>query len=633
MLKNKIGTIITDVVNGLYSLTITSQDFSVDFPTAESHGDYTTNVAMVLRKFLPKEVKHSPLDIAKKIQDELLKRDNSEIFAKVEVAPPGFINLTLSLSYLHNFIVTPLEDQIHEMQDTYKDSAKFLIEYVSPNTNKPLHIGHLRNASLGHALINLSKSTGMNVFAANLNNDRGIHIIKSMYGYLMYARKTKDPISGQLPLYKEALSAWVSGPQNWLTPKEQNLKGDHFVGYYYILGHNDYEESEKQEQETGVVSVYAPHNQMQQMLQDWESNEPQIRKLWENNNNWYYQGMHQTLKDFNIYSPNDPSKFFDKEWYESEIYNSGKDVVMQKIGNGVITEFEDGHVEAVLEKYNLPNIVLLRKNKTSLYIIQDIELLRQRIKEYQMDKVLYLTAAEQNLRFQQLFAICESLGFGNINQMVHLGYGMVRTPEGKMSSRKGTVILADELIADVQQKAMEKINKERGEYTQSEKEKISMQVAIAAIKYGILKYNSLSNIIFDIESSISFEGDTGPYIQYTHARTASIIRKYIQHYQDTQTSSASFQSELLSSEELDVIKHLHKFPEIIVKAAHQYSPNYVCEYLFNLSQKFNYLYTTKPIIKEENAITRSNRVLITLKAKDTLKTGLELLGIEAPEKM
>ncbi|MDQ3098243.1 MAG: arginine--tRNA ligase [bacterium] len=634
MLKLQIQAQLVTIVSELYAVELKASDINVDFPTVEGHGDYTTNIAMVLIKSLPKESKQPPLDIANKIANKLSEVDNHDNYEKVEAVAPGFINITLSLAALDSFIGTSLDSQLETIKQLYHDDEKFLIEYVGPNTNKPLHIGHLRNASLGHSLLNMSKVIGKNVFAANINNDRGIHIIKSMYAYLMYGKKDQNRPLEKFVNYKEALAEWKKDNNAWQTPEAQNMKPDHFIGYYYILGNTDYEVAEKLAETSMNNDPQAAHNQMQQMLQDWENNESDIRTLWENNNKWFYEGMHQTLRNFNIYSPNDPDKFFDKEWYESEIYKSGKDVILEKIGNGIISEFDDGHVEAVLEKYKLPNIVLLRKNKTSLYIVQDIEMLRERIKDYHMDKVMYLTAAEQNLRFQQLFAIGESLGFGTLDQMIHLGYGMVRTPEGKMSSRKGTVILADELISEVEEKAIEKINEQHDDYTQEEKEKISRQVAIAAIKYGILKYNALSNIVFDSESSISFEGDTGPYLQYTFARTASIVRKYNEKFPGLEPISNYLNlSDKLSVQEEDLLRHLYKFPETIVKAAQQYSPNYLCEYLFNLSQKFNFFYTTKPILNEENTSIRELRMLITLKTNAIIKKGLLLLGIEAPEKM
>jgi arginyl-tRNA synthetase len=476
----------------------------------------------------------------------------------------------------------------------------------------------------------MSVAQGNKVVAANINNDRGIHIIKSMYGYLVYGKKQEEP--GERD-YKKALQLWNDHPELWHTPESLQLKPDHLVGKYYVLGNNDYEDSEKQLEEGAVPDPSAPHNQMQQMLVEWEDAEPLIRKLWQQNNDWFYQGRNQTLKAYGIKSPNDPSKFFDKEWYESQVYKQAKDIITSHLGNGVIKECEDGHVEAILEKYGLPNVVLLRKNKTSLYITQDIELMRQRIKEDHNDTVTILTDSAQNLRFQQLYAICEALEIVPLSHMVHIGYGMVRLPEGRMSSRKGTVIVADELLQQVSDKALEKINHERAEYSESEKQQISSQVAIAAIKYGILKYNPMSNIIFDIEKSLAFEGETGPYLQYTHARATSIIRKYQDKFGTVATESDKSGVLELSSEEKSLVRHLQKFSDWIEKSQSSYSPNYLCEYLFTLAQKFNLFYAHCQILNEEDPALRQQRLRITLKSQEILKTGLNLLGIEAPNKM
>jgi arginyl-tRNA synthetase len=402
MVRGQIQQMIAQVLQETYTIKQNAEDIYVDHPTVESFGDYTSNIALMLIKHLPKEQKQSPLEIAKKIAEKLSEKDKGGLFEKIEAVSPGFINFTLSLSYLHTFLRSKFKENIQEVQ--IKTTEKFLIEHTGPNTNKPLHIGHVRNAILGTAILNILHEAGYNVIAANINNDRGIHIIKSMYGYLRYGvvapHDSKD--TSNLWSYKEALTNWSSNPSAWHTPQTLKKKPDHLVGHYYILGNNAYEDSEKKAEESGVSHPSDPHNQMQQMLIDWEAEEENIRKLWKQNNDWFYEGMHQTLRDYNFHSPNDSSKFFDKEWYESELYKKGKDIIIEKIGNGVIQECEDGHVEAVLEKYNLPNIVLLRKNKTSLYIIQDIELFRQRIKEDHTDKLMILTDAGQNLRFQQL---------------------------------------------------------------------------------------------------------------------------------------------------------------------------------------------------------------------------------------
>ncbi len=624
MFKRAIQKTISQAIKQLFEIEVAPHAIDVDHPSLDTFGDYTSNIALKLVKDLP--VKMPPLKIAEKIADHILQ-ENKDMYESISAVNPGFINFTLNQKVLQEEIGKDLAIRLNEMIELRPSKERVLIEYIQPNTNKPLHIGHLRNAALGMSLLNIQQAAGNKVISANLNNDRGIHIIKSMYGYLVHGR-TDGEINRA---YNTLIEEWFTNRDRWHTPDTLKLKPDLFIGKYYILGNTDYEQSEKQAEESGTKNDPAlPFNQMQQMLIDWEASEEKVRALWQQNNDWFYKGMHETLRKLGIKSPNDPSKFFDIEWYESEIYKAGKDIVISKIGNGIITECEDGHVEAILEKYNLPNIVLLRKNKTALYIIQDIEMLRQRLQEMKLDKVIYLTGNEQNLRFQQLFAIGESLDLGNLEQMVHFGYGMVRTPEGKMSSRKGNVISADELIEEVKNAAREKINQERADYSEQEKDEISNTVAIAAIKYAMLKYNPMSNMVFDLETSISFEGDTGPYLQYSHARTNSLLLKYNEKYTEATHSRENI---VLEGDELSLLRHIYKYPEVVEKAALNYSPNHICEYLFNLAQKFNLFYTNNRLIGEENASKRESRLLTTRKTQEVLAHGLGLLGIQAPGKM
>jgi len=635
MNKTIIKDLILKAVESEFQVKLNQAQINVEHPTLEAFGDYTTNFALSVARFLPDKPKQSPILTAEKITKRLLELDKDKIFSKIQAVPPGFINLTLSSHYLKNYLDHSLQEDLKIFKNT--NNQKILVEHTSPNTNKPLHIGHVRNAVIGNAILNMLHITGTSVEAGNINNDRGIHIIKSMYGFLIHGKKS--PISN-LALatsnsnYKIQLQEWFESPEAWYTPEEKQLKPDHFVGQYYVLGNNDYEDSEKKAENNSESNPNDPHNQMQQMLIDWESNDKQVRKLWQQNNDWYFQGMHETLKDYEIKSPNDPSKFFDKEWYESDIFSQGKEIILNQIGNGVITEFEDGHIEAVLEKYKLPNVVLLRKNKTSLYITQDIELMRKRIIEDHYQNIFILTDSGQNLRFQQLFAICDSLGIADLSQMKHFGYGSVRLPEGKMSSRKGTVIQADDLFKEAVKKAREKINQERGSFTDHHLDQISKMVAIGAIKYSMLKFNTLSDITFDIQSSISFEGDTGPYIQYTHARASSILRKYLESKKlDNNLDSQVSDLVEFQDQEIVLIRAMHKYIDILVSAAKSDSPNYICEYLFDLAQKFNHFYTTMPIVSEQNQTKQSARLIITNKSIHIFKSALSILGIQAPEKM
>jgi len=626
MLIEEIKEIITKIVKEQFRINPDPDDIKIDHPSLKIFGDYTTNYPIIITKKEKLQSKRSSIEIANIIANELKKKIDPYKIAKIETAQPGFINMVLADDVVLDALKKNNNQKIKEKEK--KNEKKVIIEHTSPNTNKPLHIGHLRNASLGNAIVNIREYCGEKVIAGNVYNDRGIHIIKSMYGFLKYGKR--EDTQNKSEYYKIMLKKWFENKEWWHSPESKNQKPDHFIGDFYILGNNDYEESETRANQIGMSSSEDPHEQMRQMLVDWELEEPMIRALWKQCNDWFYQGIEQTLSKYNITTPNDTKRHFDKIWYESEIYKEGKDIIMQNLNKGVIKEHDDGHVEAILEKYSLPNVVILRKNKTALYITQDIELMRKRMQEDKADEVIILTSAEQNLHFQQLFAICEELQIAPQKKMTHIGYGTVRLPEGKMSSRKGTVITADMLFELVKEKATEKINTEEREYAESEKNQIAEQVAVAAIKYSMLKYKPQSNIIFDIEKSIAFEGDTGPYIQYTHARATAIKRKYRERYGDIETEPPK---RAMTDSEREVAKLIYKFDEYMQKAAKANAPNYICEYLFNLAQKFNEMYAHESVINEKDVQVREQRYLICKKTAETLQKGLNVLGINAPTKM
>lgn len=627
MLTDTIQISLASAIKECFGFQIEAKDINVDHPTQESFGDYTSNVAMKLVRDLPKEQKQTPIAIAQALAANLSKSNPKGIFSSIQASAPGFINFTFSDQYIVSKIVKSDSNDIkNQLIGKVNSTEKVMIEFLSPNTNKPLHIGHMRNAAISQSLVNISKYIGVDITSTNLNNDRGIHIIKSMFGFLYFKKE-----AGQVPVttpYIEALSEWQKTPHLWSTPEKEGVKSDHFNGQCYIRGNELYEQSEAQQKEAGLISNEYPCTQMQNMLMAWESGDIQVRQLWSQMNSWFYAGMHQTLRTLKVKSPSDPSKFFDQESYESNLYQGAKDIILQNVGADIV-ECEDGHIEANLEKYNLPNIVLLRQNKTTLYITQDIELMRTRIQDKKIDKIVIVTGNEQDLRFKQLFAVCEILGISKLDQMVHLGYGMVRTPEGKMSSRKGTVILADDLIAEVESRALNKISIEKTEYSDIEKAEISQMVAIAALKYGILKYNTNSNIVFDIDTNIAFEGETGPYLQYTHARASAILRKYADKFaQDSNAPNIEF-----ALEERELARHVIKFDDTIYKSAIALAPNYLCEYLFILCQKFNTFYANHSIINEPISSKRAFRADLVKKTQKTLQIGLSLLGIDAPVKM
>lgn len=604
---------------------ISPDEVQVTIPSHQAFGDYTSNCSLLLYKKYAKQHYQSPIEFANAVVSHLYQLDDQKLFDVFEVKSPGFINAKLSIKHLIQSLTQPQSQQ-------FVSDQKILVEFVGPNTNKQLHIGHVLNAVLGHSLINILRRAGYTVYAGTISNDRGIHIMKSMYGYLKsaYAENLKkDPQSDGLTTsyldeldYKILLEQWLQNPKLWKTPKDLDIKPDHFIGWCYIQGNQLAESSESAQEE------------MQKMLRAWESGDTDVRTLWMQTNTWFYEGYHQTLHNLNIYASIDKKNFFDYVWYESEIYKRGKDIILENIGNGLIKEYEDGHVEAELEeKYGIPNIVLLRKDKSALYITQDVELLRNRLEDYNFDKVIYVVDYRQTLQFNQLFKIVASFGIEKAINCLHKSYGEVRTPQGPMSSRKGNIITADWLIAETQKRALAEINNEQGNIQQTEKEHISQHVALAALKYGLLKFNSITNIIFDINKNVSFEGDTGPYIQYTYARCCSILKKIQGNAQHYNLNLESINNHQNLAEELVLLRHLEKFDIIVDNAAQEMLPNIICEYLYDLAQQFNNIYATKPILKEENHQIKQLRIFTTDFTKKILFEGLELLGIKPLEKM
>lgn len=591
-IKNEIRAKISDILRE-FKIPF-DIDPVVEYPADKKFGDFSTNVALLSAK----HVKKSPMELADEIA-EIFNKENTRnnLIEKAEVIRPGFINFWIKSDA---FVKSILETA--EGKNDYPEGSKahMGIEHTGPNTNKPLHIGHIRNTVLGMALVRLSKAAGIRCESWNINNDRGIHIVKSMWAYRKFGKNItpeKITISDWENIQKEA------GYQGKFEHLFRN-KPDHFVGMFYVIGANKYEDDESAKKE------------MEQMLIDWEASDLEVRSVWKQMNEWFYEGSSQTLSMLGTK--------FDHEWYESEISHKGKPIIEKAVKEKKLNRAEDGHVEADLSKYNLPNVVLLRSNGTALYITQDIELARQRIQDKKVDIAMVVTGHEQNLRFQQLYRVCEILGIADYTQLKHLGYGMVRLKEGRMSSRQGTGITADDLIEEVK-KQVEQIMSSQEEDLDYQKR--VEQVTVGAIKYTILKHGVLSDISFDIDSSIKTDGDSGPYLQYTYARTQSILAKV-----NDDLVSPNLQNINISPEERDLLRVLTKYAEIVEDAAIRFAPNILCSYLFDLAQIFNLFYQKHQILKSEGE-SRNFRVFLSLETGRIIKTGLYLLGIDAPTKM
>lgn len=605
-MKEKIIKHLQSIIKRYFGIEI---EPIIDTPSDERHGDYSSNIAMAIFANSESRVKNSefdnPLKLAEMIKSKL-EAQSLPIIEKIDVAPPGFINFWISKEYLIENLNQIVSGKALIPQ--YKKAQLEMIENTQPNTNKPLHIGHLRNTALGVSIVNLRKTIGHNALSVNINNDRGIHIVKAMWAYLAYGKKSSEfrIQNSELEIredWRRLLTEWSSDNKLWFYPDDKNEKPDHFVGRFYILG----DKAEKELKDK--VS-----NQMQEMLKAWEDGNGEVLALWVRMNEWFYQGFNKTHGRFIGIDSEEPQ--FDRQWYESEIYKAGKQIVLDNLGKGLFYKREDGTILAKLEKYNLPDKVVVRSDGTSVYITQDIELARLRVQKDKAKFIAYIVGDEQDLHFKQLFAICEELGIGKRENFKHISYGMVNLSGGvKMSSRQGTVVTADELMDTVEKKV-------KSEFKQGES--TSEKVALGAIKYWMLRYNSKAKIEFDINESVSLAGNSGPYLQYAYARVQSVIEK------SNVRLKIQIENKELNKEELSLLRSLVQYPELVLEAAEKFAPNLICNYLFDLAQKFNLFYQKHKIIGSDQ---QDFRLVLTTAIGITLKSGLNLLGIETVEKM
>jgi arginyl-tRNA synthetase len=511
---------------------------------------------------LSKKLKKKPHDIAKDLAKKIKK---DKIISKVEVKGP----------YLNFFIKKDLyvEEVLKQKIFFNKTKKTVVIESPGPNTNKPLHLGHIRNGLLGLSLRNLLKKTGNKVINVDIINDRGIHISKSMLAYQKYGKNQKP-----------------------------NIKKDHFVGKYYVLFNQKVKENPQLEKEA------------QELLKKWEKRDPKIMKLWKQMNEWCIEGMQQTYERLGLK--------IEKAYRESQHFDKGKKIVLAAFKKGVFKKDPEGAIIIDLEKNKLGKKVLLRADGTSIYITQDIALAKKRYEDFKMNKMIYVVAREQEYHFKVLFKVLQALKFPFSKACYHLSYGMVNLPEGKMKSREGTVVDADDLIDEMKEAAKKELKK-RYKLKEKELDKRAELIGLSAIKFYILKYDPVKDFVYDPKESISFEGETGPYIQYTHARINSILTKY----GDAVTKKVDY-SLLKEKEELELIKLIGEFKSKIEESAHHYKPSIIARYLLDLSQAFNNYYHKHQILKSKINI-RKARILLVSKVKDVLKEGLSLLGIDA----
>ena len=555
------------------------------------------NLTVVVFPFL-KISKKKPEDTAQEIGDFLLT--NCDAVAGFNVVK-GFLNLVVSPAAWLALLADIDDNAEFGLKKATDDSQLVMIEYSSPNTNKPLHLGHVRNNLLGWSLAKIMEANGYRVVKTNIVNDRGIHICKSMLAW----------------------QKWGNGE----TPESSGKKGDHLIGDYYVAFDKHYREEVKELVAQGMDEEKAKQEaplikEAHEMLVKWEQGDEEVRALWEKMNSWVYAGFDETYKALGV--------SFDKIYYESQTYLVGKKKVEEGLERGLFFRKEDNSVWADLTDAGLDQKLLLRSDGTSVYMTQDIGTAQMRFEDYPIDKMIYVVGNEQNYHFQVLSLLLDRLGFKWGKDLVHFSYGMVELPNGKMKSREGTVVDADDLVAtmitDARQMSEDKVNKIEG-ISDEEKDQIARIVGMGALKYFILKVDARKNMLFNPEESIDFNGNTGPFIQYTHARIRSILRKA----QDTPNTLNN--TSTLNAKEIELIQKMNEFPSVVEQAGKDYSPSGIANYCYELTKQFNQFYHDFSILNAESEEAKNVRLMIARNVAKTLKNGMALLGIEVPERM
>lgn len=583
---------IARALKDLYGVEQSPASIALQDTRRDFRGDYT----LVVFPYV-KQARKSPEAVAAEI-GEAVKAALPEVAGYNVIK--GFLNFEIADSYWLHFLAERAGQSDYGLVHPAADAAPVVVEYSSPNTNKPLHLGHIRNNLLGWSVSQLLAAAGANVKKVNLVNDRGIHICKSMLAWLRYG--------------------------NGETPESTGMKGDHLVGKYYVEFDKHYKEEVKQLMESGVEEEKAKREaplmvEAQQMLKRWEEGDKEVRALWEKMNGWVYAGFDETYDRLGV--------GFDKVYYESQTYLLGKELVQKGLDMGVLFRKEDGSVWCDLTGDGLDQKLLLRKDGTSVYMTQDLGTALLRHKDFGAERLIYVVGNEQDYHFKVLKLILGKLGFPWADKVYHLSYGMVELPNGKMKSREGTVVDADDLIDEMERTA-EEMSREHGkndELSPEEQKHLYHILALGALKYFILKVDPTKNMLFNPAESIDFNGNTGPFIQYTHARIRSIVRKA--------GSASALDSEhvALNEKERGVLKVLHSLPETIASAANAYSPAMVANYAYELAKAFNSFYQDTPILREENQQLKTMRISLCAAVASALKNTMNILGIEVPERM
>lgn len=595
-LEATIQSAVAQAVSVLYQFEAGPAQIQLQKTKKEFEGDVT----VVVFPFV-KAARKSPEGAGQEIGEYLVQ--NSHVISAFNVIK-GFLNLSINRTYWIDLLNNISTDEKFGTVASDDNSPLMMIEYSSPNTNKPLHLGHIRNNLLGFSISEIQKANGWQVVKTNIVNDRGIHICKSMLAWKLFG--------------------------NGETPESTGMKGDHLVGKYYVVFDKAYKAEIKELMEKGMTEEEAKKNaplmlEAQKMLLAWEQNDAEVRQLWETMNGWVYAGFDETYKELGVN--------FDKIYYESDTYLTGKSEVERGESEGSFYRREDNSVWADLTPDGLDEKLLLRADGTSVYMTQDIGTAKLRYDDYKIDKMVYVVGNEQNYHFQVLSLLLDRLGYEWGKSLVHFSYGMVELPEGKMKSREGTVVDADDLMAEMIETARE-TSQELGKLdncSEEEIREIARMVGLGALKYFILKVDPRKNMTFNPKESIDFNGNTGPFIQYTHARIKSVLRK-------AADQGINFGTEIdntleISEKESYLIQLLSGFPAVVRQAGEEFSPALIANYTYELVKEYNQFYHDFSILREENETLKIFRLNLSEAIAKVIKTAMGLLGIEVPERM
>ena len=603
-IESQISAAVAAALKELYGVEIGAGEVALEKTKKEFEGHYTFVVFPYLRasKKKPEVTAQEVGEYVAAHTDAVASFNVIKGFLNMVVAPEKWVELLGDINANETFGLTKADE----------NSPLVMIEYSSPNTNKPLHLGHVRNNLLGWAVAQIAEANGNRVVKTNIVNDRGIHICKSMLAWQKYG--------------------------NGATPESTGMKGDHLIGHYYVAFDQHYRaevaelsakfqaEGMNEEEATEKAKKEAPLMQeAREMLVKWEQGDAEVRGLWSKMNEWVYAGFDETYKKMGV--------GFDKIYYESDTYLEGRELVLEGLNKGLFQRKEDGSVWADLTDNGLDEKLLLRADGTSVYMTQDIGTAKLRYSDFPIDKMVYVVGNEQNYHFQVLSILLDKLGFKWGKDLVHFSYGMVELPNGKMKSREGTVVDADDLVEEMvrQAKATADESGKFDDMSEEERQEVARVVGMGALKYFLLKVDARKNMLFNPEESIDFNGNTGPFIQYTYARIRSILRKAEDlHYDHVNLPTTTFE---LSSKEQEIISSVANFAAVVKLAGKDYSPSVIANYCYELTKEYNQFYHEFSVLKEEDEAKRQFRLVLSANVAKVIRLGMGLLGIEMPERM